>query len=374
VLFASLPLIAVLTLILVLPPLGALVAGQPLRQFLRLPLEARAWDPLPPDPTLTWAALSLTIALVALTLWLTRAQHQRPSPHAPTLRPWPAWTWVGPTLLILALGLGLDGGNTGLGHLGWPITLFGLTLVLSADTQRRGGTSLLTQNRAYLATLYGAGALLGWAWHWINLYLQLWHYPKAPSPAVFGVLTTLGYSALLPALLVLRQWLATLPGLRDWGRRAIPRDLDLGPWTAWPLIALGSLGLLGAGVWPDWIYPLTWFAPLSLTLGMQRLTGTPGIFAGVERGDWGRSLLTALAALCLTLAAQGWNQWAGPLWTWDIPLIGGPAAFGLPIPGYLGGVVLGLLGLWVADQAARPWRGRTRSRFPDFPVRVTIKA
>jgi hypothetical protein len=330
--FALLPLIAVFSLILILPPLGALVAGQPLGQFLHLPLEARAWDALPPDPSLTWAALAVTAALVALTLWLTRTQRPAANPRATTLRPWPAGTWVGPSLLILALGLGLDGGSTGLGYLGWPIALVGLTLVLSAHTQRRGGTSLLTQNRGYLATLYGAGALLGWAWYWINLYLQLWHYPNAPSPAVFGVLTTLGYSALLPALLVLRQWLATLPGLRDWGRRASPRDLDLGPWTAWPLIALGSLGLLGAGVWPDWIYPLTWLAPLALAFGMQRLTGTSGPFAGGERGDWGRPLVAALAALALTLAAQGWNLWAGPLWAWDMPLIGGPAALGLPIP------------------------------------------
>jgi hypothetical protein len=372
VLSALLPIIAVFTLVLVLPPLGALVAGQPLGQFLHLPLEARAWDALSPDPALTWVALGLTAALVALTLWLTRAQGPAVNPQGPTPRPWPAWTWVGPSLLILALGLGLDGGGTGLGHLGWPIALLGLTLILSADTQRRGGTSLLTQNRAYLAALYGAGALLGWAWYWINLYLQLWHYPQAPAPALFGVLATLAYATLLPGLLALRQWLGTLPGLRDWGRRAEPRNLDLGPGVAWPLIALGSLGLLGAGVWPDWIYPLTWLAPLSLALGMQRLSGASGLFAGVERGDWGRPLLTALAALILTLAAQAWNQWAGPLWVWEIPLIGGPRVLGLPAPGYLGGVVLGLLGLWVADQVARPWRGRSQSRFPDFPVRIMI--
>ena len=53
---ALVPLIAVFTLVLVLPPLGALVAGQPLGQFLHLPLEARAWDALPADPALTWAA------------------------------------------------------------------------------------------------------------------------------------------------------------------------------------------------------------------------------------------------------------------------------------------------------------------------------
>jgi len=118
VLSAFLPLIAVFSLILVLPPLGALVAGQPLGQFLHLPLETRGWDALPPDPALTWVALGLTAALIALTLWLTRAQGPAGNPQGPKPRAWPTWTWVGPSLLILALGLGPDGAGTSLGHLG----------------------------------------------------------------------------------------------------------------------------------------------------------------------------------------------------------------------------------------------------------------
>ncbi len=369
-LVALFPLALVLVLCLVLPAIGALAANQPLEQFLRLPLDARSWDPLPPNWALTWTGLALGAALIALILWLARPSTKPPDrPQRNSGRPWPAWTWGGPALLIAALAVGDLWG----GRLGWPLTLLGLTLVLNAHGLRRAGVCLLDQNPWYFLALYPAGALLGWVVHWLNLYLQLWHYPAAPGPLPFALLATLDYAVLLPALMSLRQWLGALPGLDDWGRRAGPLDLGKGRETGWPLIALAALGLIGAGVWPDRIYPLTWVAPLLLALGLQGLGGGLGLWAGLDRGDWGRLLLTSLAALLLGLAAQAWNHWAGPFWVLDLPLIGGPAPFGLPLVGWLGLIPLGLLGLWVADQVAKPWRGRPQKRFPDFPVKIVIK-
>jgi hypothetical protein len=367
---AFVPLALVLTLCLVLPPLGALVAGQPLDQFLHLPLVARGWDTLPPNPTITWTGLTLGAALVALTLWLARARR----PAAPSAKPgrgraWPSWTWLGPSLLIAALAIG----NLAGGRLSWPLVLLGLTLVLNADSLRRSRVCLPVQNPRYFLALYPAGALLGWTIHWLNLYLQLWHYPEAPGPTPFALLATLDYALLLPALVSLRQWLGTLPGLDGWGRRAEPLQIGDTKASAWPLIALAGLGLIGAGVWPDAIYPLAWVSPLLLALGLQSLGGGASLFAGLDQGDWGRLLLTALAALLLGLAAQAWNRWAGPVWVFDLSLIGGPAPLGLPLPGWLGLIPLGLLGLWVADQVARPWHGQPRKRFPDFPVKIVLK-
>ena len=365
---AFVPLAVVVALCLALPPLGALVAGQPLGQFLRLPLEARSWDALPPSLAVTWIGLVLGAAFVAWVLWRSRAQRRaQREPKAPGA--WPRWTWSGPLLFVIALAAADVWGA----RLAGPLALLALTLTLNAHVQRRTGSSLPSQNPRYFLALYPAGAVLGWTIHWMNLYLQLWHYPSAPGPFAFVLLATLDYAVLLPALLSLRQWLGTLPGLADWGRRARPLPAANISWAAWPLIAAAGLGLVGSGVWPERIYPLAWCSPLLLALGVQGLGGGPGLLAGLTGGDWGRLLLTALAALLLGLGAQAWSQGTGPYWVFDLSLIGGPAPFGLPIAGWLGLVPLGLLGLWVADQVAKPWHGRTRPLFPQFPVKIVVK-
>ena len=354
---ALLPLAVVLVLCVVLPPIGALVAGQPLGQFLHLPLETRGWDALPPDPAVTWAGLT----------WAPRG---RPHPLArPASRRRPCPTPAERPQGLADLGLGWSGpahrgGRVSAlwgGRLAAPLALLGLTLALNAHSLRRTGVCLADQNPRYFLALFPAGALLGWVIHWLNLYLQLWHYPDAPAPMPFALLATLDYAVLLPALLSLRQWLGTLPGLADWGRRALPLDLGDGQRAGWPLIALAGLGLVGNWVVGRTIYPLSWVAPLVLALGLQGLGEGVGLWAGLNRGDWGRLLLTGLAALLLGLAAQAWNQWAGPYWVLDLPLVGGPAPRGLPLIGWLGLIPLGLLGLWVADQVARPWRGKPRN-------------
>jgi hypothetical protein len=371
---AFMPLAIVLVLCLTLPPLGALVAGQPLGQFLRLPLEARAWDALPPDPAVTWTGLALGAALIALVLWRSRARRVAGAAQSPApgrAAGWPSWTWVGPSLLLAALAIGHLAG----GRLAGPLGLLGLILGLNAHSLRRTGSCLLTQNPRYFLALFPAGVVLGWTLHWLNLYLQLWHYPGAPGPLPFALLATLDYAVLLPALVSLRQWLGTLPVLAHWGRRAEPLDIGNLRDTGWPLMALGSLGLMGAGVWPDWIWSLTWVSPLLLAIGLHTIGGgaRSGLLAGLDRGDWGRLLLTVLAALLLGLTAQAWNRWAGPFWVFDLPLIGGPSPLDLPLPGWLGLVPLGLLGLWVADQVAGPWHGRVKPRFPQFPVKILVK-
>jgi hypothetical protein len=365
---AFLPLAVVLILCLALPIIGALVAGQPLDQFLHLPLEARGWDALPPNPGATWVSLALGSALVALTLWLARSRN--PTQRQPGAGgAWPRWAWTGPCLIVAALAAGdLWGGRPS-----GPLALLGITLTLNAHTLRRAGMCLLGQNPRYFLALYPTGILLGWTIHWLNLFLQLWHYPDAPGPIPFALLATLDYAVLLPALLSLRQWLGTLPGLADWGRRAAPLDPGDVRWTAWPLIGLAGFGLIGAGVWPDQIYPLTWISPLLLALALQGLGGGAGLLAGLARGDWGRLLLTILAALLLGLAAQAWNQWAGPFWVFDLSLIGGPAPLGLPLPGWFGLIPLGLFALWIADQIAKPWHGRSKPLFPKFPVKIVVK-
>jgi hypothetical protein len=342
-------------------------------ELLALPLTDRAWDPLPLDPVRLWI-FSLALALwglVTLALaWPRGPQTAGPESTQPGAPPGrlPAWGLWGPIALAGA-ALAALGGYPAQSQ---PLLVLGLALVLAADTERRTGSSLLARRHGWLLLLFGASAALGWLFYWLNLFLQLWTYPGAGAPLAFLLVRTLDYATLLPALMALRQWLASLPGLVALMDRGMPVDDRGRPREAWLYLGAACVALLGAAIWPDWIWAPAWMAPVLLVLGMQKIAGQHTLFASTRRGDWTGILLPGLAALALGAAIQGWNVLTGPVWDFRLPLIDGLHLFGLPLPAYAGLVPLGLLGLWVAQQLAHPWRRRGR-RPPPFPVRISIR-
>jgi hypothetical protein len=360
-------LLILIAAVIGLPFFGALLGREPLSQFLHLPLRERAWDPLPLDLAVFWAGLVATSGLLMVLVWLAwpRSRPSTPPAAVPPAR-FPRWGWLGAPIALVATGLGSTG-------IGLPILFVGLSVLWSADTQRRSGPSLLTRRPVYFAVLFPVSAIFGWLYYYLNLYLQLWTYPAAGSPAGFALTQTAEYATLLPTLLSLRQWLGSFPLVLGACSRGHALRADGGPATGWALIGLACFGLAGAGLWRDWIYPLTWVAPLLLALGIQGVRNRPSPFAGIASGDWSRALLTAFSALCLGVIAQAWNHLAGPFWVYSLPAIDAARLLDLPILAYVGLLPLGLLGIWLADQLALPWRRHPLGRFPKFPIRIVVK-
>jgi len=372
---ALVPLLTLVAAMLVLPPLGALVGGQPLGQFLSLPLDVRTGDPLPLDrPVFAVFSAGVSVLVIA-TLWFARPRRPlresgvtpRTLVRAGRFPRWGAWG-------ALAAGAAMAAAMGGMSGASQPLLVLGLTLLLAAHTEWRSGISLVRQRPGFFLLLYPASALLGWLFHWVNLFLQLWVYPGAGADSAipFVLVRTLDYATLLPALLVLRQWLASWRPLLDWCTRSGSSQGFERPQSGWLSIGAASIGLAGSAVWPDWIWPLTWVSPVLLVMGIQQLGGKSTLFSGTRRGDWSRILIPALAALLLGLLIQGWNVLVGPVWTFNLPLIQARPLFGLPLPAYAGLLPLGLLGVWCADQLAHPWRQRLKDRFPAFPVRISV--
>jgi hypothetical protein len=282
----------------------------------------------------------------------------------------PRFAWLGVLALLLAV-MAAEGGavNALIG-----LVTLSLAVFANADTERRTGNALLTRHRGYFWSLGAASLAAGWLFEWLNLYLQLWTYPAATEPVPYMLGRSLHYAALLPALLSLRQWLASFPPLLG----AVVRAKPLGavgstPQEGWIIALVAVLGLAGAALWPDWIYPLTLSAPMLLAIAVQQIRGRATPVAGIAAGDWSRILLPALAALLLGLLAQVLNALLGPAWDVRLPLLGGPALLGLPLPAWVWIGLLGPFGVWLGDQLAAPWRSKPqpppRTR---FPVRIEI--
>ncbi|MGA7978995.1 MAG: hypothetical protein WCA32_02060 [Chromatiaceae bacterium] len=364
---ALLPLAVAVAAIIGLPLLGAIIARQPLSELVQLPLNAWGWDALPFDPEAFWASVAAVAGVLLLTLWMVRPRSLTAAPLPRTAAvALPLWGWLG---VLVALGAAGAASTT----IGLPLLFLGLALLLNADTERRTGSSLLTKRPAYFAVLFPASAVFGWLYYYLNLYLQLWIYPSAGSPFVFSATQTVCYAVLLPTLLSLRQWLGSFPLVLDWCSRGRPVTWSNAPEAGWILLGLGCFGLVGAAIWRDWIYPITWIAPLLLALGIQRIRGRSSPFAAGTKGDWSRMALPAVSALGIGVIAQSWNSLAGPFWVFSLPLIDAGRVMGLAAPAYAGLLPLGLLGIWVADQLASPWRKHPLGRFRTFPIKLVIR-
>jgi hypothetical protein len=367
-----LSLIAVVGLSLLLPYVGAAIGAVPVGELLRLPLTQRPWDPLPPDEAVTLAANLLaagSVAVLAALAW-PRSPRSAGAAVAGATRRWPRGTWLGVLALIGAV-IAADGAAV---RAAIALITLAVMLFAAADTERRTGTSLIRQRRGYFLSLFPASLLLGWTYYWLNLYLGLWVYPAASEAVPFVLGKSLDYAVLLPATMVLRQWLASFPAVLALTNRARPLPGQATPQEGWLLLGLGSVALLGAALWPDWVYPLTLLAPLALALGLSELRRKPTLLAGLGRGDWSRLLLPAAAALLVGLIGQAGNRLLGPAWVFELPQLGGPALLGLPLPAWLMVALLGPLGVWVADQLTDPWQRRPQQlpHRPRFPVRVVI--
>lgn len=366
-------LVALAILTILLPLAGAALSGVPLGDLLRFPLTDRGWDPAPVSPAFTQVAQALAAFALGALLWI--AWPRRPSSSANaspgSLRPWPRYAWLSVLVLILAV-IAVDGEAR---HAAIGLITLAVTLAVNADTERRTGSSLISQRRGYFLLLFPVSLAGGWLFlYWVNLFVGLWTYPGASEAAPFALGKSLDYATLLPALMSLRQWLASFPWLlRATNRGVVLTNADQthDSREGGLLVGLAGVGLLASSIWPESLYPLALLAPAMVTLGLQILRKQPTSFIGAVRGDWSRPLLTALAALLLMATGQALNLVLGTAWSYRIPSLGGASILQLPIPAWLVILPLSVLGLWLADQAAEPFKRRPQP--PPFRPRSPIQ-
>ncbi|MCK5783491.1 MAG: hypothetical protein KAH06_03535, partial [Desulfobacterales bacterium] len=68
-----------------------------------------------------------------------------------------------------------------------------------------------------------------------------------------------------------------------------------------------SIGLIGIGIWPDYLFPLLWLAPLLIMIALQKMMGRATVFDSLSLGDWRSVWLPALAALFCGFFWELWN-------------------------------------------------------------------
>lgn len=337
----------VLAAVVLLPLAGA---------WLRDPATAIAALAFPPAlaiprdyPRWSWAWCGgvLTPMLVMAVAW-QRSKRQRPIGKVPpvTRAAFPGWGWVGAgwTVAWWVLAWNRFSWFAALQRYTFFPLWIGFILVVNALTERRGRRCRMRASPRRWVALFATSAAFWWLFEWLNRFARNWHYLGVQDigPVAYALHASLCFSTVLPAVLAVREFLATVPSLQA-VLAAGPRFTWLvGPTRGAIIAGLGTAGLVLTGAFPQYFYPALWLAPLALYAGSAAWSGLAGFWTQVARGDWQRAGSWALAAVVCGVWWELWNVRSAAKWIYTVPFVDRWHVFEMPVLGYTGYFAFGL--------------------------------
>jgi hypothetical protein len=240
---------------------------------------------------------------------------------------WNRWEWVGEWQP----------------HTFTPLWL-GYIGVMNGLTAARTGTSVIKRHPGRFLLLFPLSAVFWWTFEYLNRFVQNWHYAGARefSSEEYFLLATIPFSTVLPAVISTADWLGTYPRLSAGLERAWTLRILQTRALRWAMVSGAAGGLIGIGLWPDYLFPLVWIAPLLLITGLQLARGDESVFSAAMQGDWRVLWISALAALICGFFWELWNSRSLAHWEYAIPFAHRFQLFEMPLLGYAGYLPFGL--------------------------------
>lgn len=249
-------------------------------------------------------------------------------------RIWPPELTLGVILVAVAWPIAWFGPQPYANYTFFPLWL-GYILTVDGWAFRRRGTSLLSRNWRRFVLLFAFSLPLWWLFEVANQFLHDWRYvlPRHYPPAVYVALASLDFSTVMPAILVtaeLYRSFAPFAAPRRWLRILLTRA---GMAT---IAGFGLLLVAGALAFPAVLFPLVWIGLFLFVDAINALTGGQSIASQVARGHWDTVLVLFAAGLTCGLFWEMWNFWSRTKWVYDVPHVGHPKLFEMPLLGYGG--------------------------------------
>jgi hypothetical protein len=190
-----------------------------------------------------------------------------------------------------------------------------------------------------------------WCFEYLNRFVHNWYYIGVQefTPLEYFLHATVPFSTVLPAVLGTTELLASYPRISAGSDQLPAFSSTHVKMIGGGMLLLASAGLTGIGIWPSYLFPLVWVAPLLLITSLQMVAGEETIFSSIGRGDWKSLWLAALAALVCGAFWEMWNYKSLSHWEYAIPFVHRFKIFEMPLLGYAGYLPFGLECLAVAQ-------------------------
>jgi hypothetical protein len=258
----------------------------------------------------------------------------------------PLRLWIGLALVLVFWWCAWFGPAPFSEHTFFPLWL-GYILTVDGLTSLRTGTSLWTRDPRQFALLFLFSIPLWWLFEFANRYLGNWRYllPRPIGEVEYILRASLAFSTVMPAIFVSAELVRTFAFFAP--RRDGPRiGLSRGGLLA---VALAGAAMFVLSlVIPRYAFPLVWIGFFLALDPINALLGNPSILAQLREGRWDTVLVLAAAGLTCGFFWEFWNVYAMPKWVYEVPFVGRPKLFELPVLGYGGypPFALGVFAAW----------------------------
>ena len=378
-----------LTLVLGLPLLGVLSAGELVGRYLEFPPRTSYVQHEPFSwPVFLLLSLVIVFSVGSIVLRVLRTnlgssfvqasssatQHSALNPlrplseasaqHCPSLFPLWGWLGIGWTGMWWMLAWTRFPWMAALQeHTFTPLWL-GYLVIINAATFARTSRCMMLHRPRYFLLLFPLSAAFWWIFEYLNRFVQNWYYVGVAelSALEYFFQATIPFSTVLPAVLSTSELLTTYPVVSAGMDRFKPIHIECVQPASWSLLMLSCLGLLGIGLWPNALFPFVWIGPLLLVISLQALAGRPTVRSPLAQGDWRCLWLSALAALICGVFWELWNWKSLAHWEYAIPFVHRFQLFEMPLLGYAGYLPFGLECVAVADLCLSRQFSRERNK------------
>lgn len=251
-----------------------------------------------------------------------------------TSPPFPRHGWLGLALIAVAWPLNWLWPGLRTHILFFPLWL-GYALTVDALAYRRRGASLFSRDPRRYALLFVISAPAWWLFEALNLRTQNWHYVGREffTDLQYGVLATLSFSTVMPAVFGATSWLASFPWVERFahGPRIRPT-----PRTLWGFFFAGWAMLAFMLAFPRYGFPFLWLSVYFILEPVNAWLGNRTLLEFTQKGDW-RPIAALWAGVWFTAFFwEFWNFYAYPKWVYTVPFVDFLHIFEMPILGYFG--------------------------------------